>query len=102
MRIKSEQGIAAMGVVIMLMVVLSVLVTALWQYGMFQITAAGRNQAYLQATYLAHAGAEAARTAWLDKTADEKLEGPLARVYTVRPAGSSLIGQSSFLVISTL
>lgn len=97
MRIQSEQGIAAMGVVIMLLVVLSLLGTALWQYGMFQITAAGRNQAYLQATYLAHAGAEAARTAWLDKTADEKLEGPLARVYYSEAGGFQLDRPEQFL-----
>lgn len=97
MSIRSEQGIAAVGTVVMLMVVLSVLVTALWQYGMFQITAAGRNQAYLQATYLAHAGAEAARTAWLDKTADEKLEGPLARVYYSEAGGFQLDRPEQFL-----
>lgn len=81
MNIRSEQGIAAIGVVVMLLVVLSLLATALWQYSMFQIKAAQREKAYLQALYLAHAGAEAAKAAWLDKGAETKLEGQLARVY---------------------
>ena len=57
MNIRSEQGIAAIGVVVMLLVVLSLLATALWQYSMFQIRIAARNDAYAQALYLAHAGA---------------------------------------------
>lgn len=81
MNIRSEQGIAAIGVVVMLLVVLSLLATALWQYSMFQTRIAARNDAYAQALYLAHAGAEAAKAAWIDKGAAAKLEGPLARVY---------------------
>src|SRR5690554_2477616 len=81
MRIKSEQGIAAMGVVIMLLVVLSLLGTALWQYSMFEINAARRNEEYLQALYLAQAGAEAAKEFWLNASVSNKPEGSLERVY---------------------
>ena len=82
MRIKSDQeGIAAMGVVIMLLVVLSLLGTALWQYSMFEINAARRNEEYLQALYLAQAGAEAAKEFWLNAGVSNKPEGSLERVY---------------------
>lgn len=81
MRIQSEQGIAAMGVVIMLLVVLSLLGTALWQYSMFEINAARRNEEYLQALYLAQAGAEAAKEFWLNAGVSNKPEGSLERVY---------------------
>ena len=82
MRIKSDQeGIAAMGVVIMLLVVLSLLGTALWQYSMFEINAVRRNKEYLQALYLAHAGAEAAMAFWLNEGYRLGEQGELARVY---------------------
>ena len=81
MRIQSEQGIAAMGVVIMLLVVLSLLGTALWQYSMFEINAVRRNKEYLQALYLAHAGAEAAMAFWLNEGYRLGEQGELARVY---------------------
>ena len=87
MNLKDEQGIAAIGTAVMLIVVLSLFGTALWQFSMFEMRQVTRNENELKALYLAQAGAEAAMAAWLDKPINQKPDGKLSRVYYNKQTG---------------
>jgi len=66
MRIRDEQGMMAIGVALMLIVVLSLFGGALWQYSMAELKRVERTEQDMQALFLARAGAEAVMGVWLD------------------------------------
>lgn len=81
MRLKDEKGIMAIGGAVMLIVVLPLLATALWQYSMLEVRQVAQRERELKALYLARAGAEAAMNLWMDKPISERPVGRFARVY---------------------
>lgn len=81
MKLRDERGMIAIGGAVMLIVVLPLLATALWQYSMFEMKQVDRREKELQALYLARAGAEAAIHLWMDKPVSQRPEGKFERVY---------------------
>ena len=66
MRLRDEQGMMAIGVALMLIVVLALFGGALWQYSMAEMKRVERTEQDMQALFLARAGAEAVMSVWLD------------------------------------
>lgn len=71
MRLRDEQGMMAMGVALLLIVVLSLFGGALWQYSMLELRRVERAEEDLQALFLARAGAEAVLGAWKKRLVQE-------------------------------
>lgn len=71
MKLRDERGMVAIGGALMLLVVLPLLATALWQYSALELKNVQRGREDMQALFLARAGAEAVRQAW-QQTADPK------------------------------
>ncbi len=65
MGLKDEQGMIAIGVALMLIVVLALFGGVLWQYSMAEIRRVERTEQDLRALFLARGGAEAVMSAWL-------------------------------------
>lgn len=81
MRLRDEQGMMAIGVALMLIVVLALFGGVLWQYSMAEMKRVERTEQDLQALFLARAGAEAVMAAWLEESVSDKPEGPIDRIY---------------------
>ena len=81
MRLRDEQGMMAIGVALMLIVVLSLFGGALWQYSMAELKRVEKTEQDLQALFLARAGAEMVMGAWLEEPVTQKPEGPIDRIY---------------------
>ena len=81
MGLRDEQGMMAIGVALMLIVVLSLFGGALWQYSMAEMKRVERTKRDLQALFLARAGAELVLGAWSESTANRKPEGQMDRIY---------------------
>jgi len=77
---KNEKG-WAMPLALMLVFVVSLLGTALWQYSMTEVKRVERETKRLQAHYLARSGVEATRQAWLVAGSDLKPSGAIETVY---------------------
>ena len=79
--IHNQKGFA-MPLVLMVMLVISLLGTALWQYSMVETKHVDLNQKQLQAYYLAKAGAEATIAAWLKEPIGQKpAQGTVKKIY---------------------
>ncbi|MEW6424256.1 MAG: hypothetical protein AB1523_05835 [Bacillota bacterium] len=78
--LKNEKG-WAMPLALMLVFVVSLLGAALWQYSMTEVKRVERETKRLQAHYLARAGVEATRQAWLVAGSDPKPSGAIKTVY---------------------
>lgn len=81
MRLRDEQGMMAIGVALMLIVVLSLFGGALWQYSMVETNRVERTEQDMQALFLARAGAEVVMAAWLAEPVASKPAGPMERIY---------------------
>lgn len=81
MRLRDEQGMMAIGVALMLIVVLALFGGVLWQYSMAEMKRVERTEHDLQALFLARAGAEAVMAAWLEESISNKPAGAMARIY---------------------
>ena len=66
MRLRDEQGMMAIGVALMLIVVLPLFGGVLWQYSMAELKRVERTEQDMQALFLARAGAEMVMGVWLD------------------------------------
>ncbi|MCG8400915.1 MAG: hypothetical protein MJA84_04885, partial [Firmicutes bacterium] len=78
--IKNENG-WALPTVLMVMLVVTLLGTALWQYSVAENLQVTKNEKQMQARYLARAGVEAVRDAWLDSSLGNKPTGKVETVY---------------------
>ncbi len=83
MGLKDEQGMMAIGVALMLIVVLALFGGVLWQYSMADMRRVERAEHDMQALFLARAGAEAVLGAWLESTTSAKPQGDMDRFYCV-------------------
>ncbi len=81
MRLRDEQGMMAIGVALMLIVVLSLFGGALWQYSMAELKRVEKTEQDLQALFLARAGAEMVMGAWTEESLDHKPDGIMDRIY---------------------
>jgi len=82
MRLRDEQGMMAIGVALMLIVVLPLFGGVLWQYSTAELKRVEKTDQDLQALFLARAGAEMAMAAWKQKIpSDEKPFGKMEPVY---------------------
>ena len=81
MRLEDEQGMMAIGVALMLIVVLSLFGGALWQYSMVEMKRVERTELDMQALFLARAGAEAVIAAWMGEPVATKPAGAMDRIY---------------------
>lgn len=81
MSLKDEQGMIAMGVALMLIVVLPLFGGVLWQYSMAEMQRVERTEKDLEALFLAKSGAEAVMAAWIEAPHNAKPEGTANRLY---------------------
>ena len=82
MLLKDEQGMMAIGVALMLIVVLSLFGGALWQYSMAELKRVDRTEQDLQALFLARAGAEMVMGAWRQEiSSDQRPFGKMDPIY---------------------
>lgn len=70
-----------MPLALMVMLVLSLLGTALWQYSMTDLRHVSIDERRTQAFYLARAGADATMNAWMEAPFGQKPSGSIDRVY---------------------
>lgn len=77
---RNEAGLA-MPLALMVMLVLSLLGTALWQYSMTDLQHVSIDERRTQAFYLARAGADATMNAWMEAPFGQKPRGSIHRVY---------------------
>ena len=80
LKLKNENG-AALALALMVMLVISILGTALWHYAITETRQVNISDKSKQAHYLARTGALAAVHAWLQEGVASKPEGELERVY---------------------
>ena len=78
--LKREEGVALITAV-MVMVVLSILGTALWQYSTSDTIHVDRDEKRMRAYYLARAGADAALQAWYESDPDSRVTGTSDTMY---------------------
>ena len=81
MSLRDEQGMIAIGVALMLIVVLALFGGVLWQYSMAELNRVSRTERDLEALFLAKAGAEAVMAAWIEAPHNAKPEGAAERIY---------------------
>ena len=82
MKLRDEQGMMAIGVALMLIVVLTLFGGVLWQYSMMELRRAEKAEQDMQALFLARAGAEAVMGAWQQEiNASERPFGELDTLY---------------------
>jgi hypothetical protein len=87
MGLRDEQGMMAIGVALMLIVVLALFGGTLWQYSMAELKRVERTEQDIQALFLARAGAEIVMAAWLEESVGEKPAGVMERIYYNRDSG---------------
>lgn len=83
---KNESG-AAMIVALLVVLVMFILGTALWQYSVSDTIHVDRDEKRLQAYYLARTGAEAALQAWQESAYNNKPSGDTSTMYLDKATG---------------
>lgn len=81
MRLRDEQGMMAIGVALMLIVVLALFGGVLWQSSMAEMQRVARTERDLKALFLAKSGAEAVMAAWIEAPHNGKPQGAMDRIY---------------------